>query len=704
MSTKPMKKSINKSYKILFFLLIPIVLFFFLPDFTSYPKSLDPIFRKAGNNQLELKKAIRHYSWFASDSLKRKAIIFLIENMDVHFSNQSIQWEKFQVELDSLFKKKTDPAQLNPLFDSIYKKHDWSDVRYISDLQAVNAKFLIQNVDEAFEAWQSPYAKHLSFEDFCEYILPYRVGEEPLSDWRKEFNNHLIPQLFSRIRAKKNQPYVPPVLITVPFRTLEGPSVNWVNEFANKLNRDPLSLIDEDNLITAKDICDALKTGPGSLRFMPGEMLDFNTHLLSILISGTCRDYSLQGQLAARMLGVPVAMECTPQWATRSCGHEWNALIDEKNKPLAFGFGDYVVLGKHIEIVPDRIPAKIYRVTFAKQLTSLAHISGKEEIPLKLASPCLKDVTKNYYQTIDVPIKLLSLPPNEHKFVYLSVFDNINWVPVAWSKINNGDVLFKNLNKNIACLPSYYHDNKVLPAAYPIILHRNGTITTLKPNLQKRKTVVLNRKYQTRMSAWLGPTMIGGRFQVSNDSNFMHPVDIHVIKDTAEAYFKIVKINLKRRYKYFRYLLPNNPNGGLSEIELCPPGSFTRLAGRAFGNNHPLGDRKYANAFDGDVLTQYQAKEPEGSWVGLVFDKPERIGRIAYLRRDDGNCICNGELYELFYWDNKWISLGQQTGSNVTYRLTYRNVPTNALLLLRNLTKGIEERIFTYENGKQVWW
>ena len=31
-------------------------------------------------------------------------------------------------------------------------------------------------------------------------------------------------------------------------------------------------------------------------------------------------------------------------------------------------------------------------------------------------------------------------------------------------------------------------------------------------------------------------------------------------------------------------------------------------------------------------------------------------------------------------------------------------VPDNALLLLHNTTKGKEERIFTYENKKQVWW
>ena len=36
--------------------------------------------------------------------------------------------------------------------------------------------------------------------------------------------------------------------------------------------------------------------------------------------------------------------------------------------------------------------------------------------------------------------------------------------------------------------------------------------------------------------------------------------------------------------------------------------------------------------------------------------------------------------------------------------LHFDNVPDNALLLLHNTTKGKEERIFTYENKKQVWW
>lgn len=31
-------------------------------------------------------------------------------------------------------------------------------------------------------------------------------------------------------------------------------------------------------------------------------------------------------------------------------------------------------------------------------------------------------------------------------------------------------------------------------------------------------------------------------------------------------------------------------------------------------------------------------------------------------------------------------------------------LPKGALLWLKNHTQGKEERIFTYEDGKQVWW
>lgn len=36
--------------------------------------------------------------------------------------------------------------------------------------------------------------------------------------------------------------------------------------------------------------------------------------------------------------------------------------------------------------------------------------------------------------------------------------------------------------------------------------------------------------------------------------------------------------------------------------------------------------------------------------------------------------------------------------------VTYNNVPHNALLRLHCLDGGFEERLFTWENGRMVWW
>ena len=103
-------------------------------------------------------------------------------------------------------------------------------------------------------------------------------------------------------------------------------------------------------------------------------------------------------------------------------------------------------------------------------------------------------------------------------------------------------------------------------------------------------------------------------------------------------------------------------------------------------------------------MLTYSQNQSVNSWIGLEFEKPQKISKLVFLPRNDDNFIRDKEVYELFYWDNKWISLGRQIGSITTQSLTYTNAPTNALFVLRNLTKGSEERIFTYENGKQVWW
>ena len=104
---------------------------------------------------------------------------------------------------------------------------------------------------------------------------------------------------------------------------------------------------------------------------------------------------------------------------------------------------------------------------------------------------------------------------------------------------------------------------------------------------------------------------------------------------------------------------------------------------------------------DGDGLTFFLTKE-KGAFVTLDLGKTEKIGKIVYMPRNDDNFIRLGDQYELYYQDgfNGWISLGKQVATELT--LHYDNIPQNAVLWLRNLSRGREETVFRNEEGRQV--
>lgn len=44
------------------------------------------------------------------------------------------------------------------------------------DAEKIKASYLIKNIEEAFKVWNKPWNLFLTFEEFCEYILPYKVN------------------------------------------------------------------------------------------------------------------------------------------------------------------------------------------------------------------------------------------------------------------------------------------------------------------------------------------------------------------------------------------------------------------------------------------------------------------------------------------------------------------------------------------------
>ena len=127
------------------------------------------------------------------------------------------------------------------------------------------------------------------------------------------------------------------------------------------------------------------------------------------------------------------------------------------------------------------------------------------------------------------------------------------------------------------------------------------------------------------------------------------------------------------------------------------------VEGNVFGNiseKDTKDDCIFENAFDNNIRTNFNA--PKCSWVAIDAKKPIKITSFKIMARNNLNIVEPGDTYELLFFNNGWYSLGQKIAQD--HYIDFKNVPKGAILLLRDLTKGKEERIFLYENEKQIWW
>ncbi len=252
---------------------------------------------------------------------------------------------------------------------------------------------------------------------------------------------------------------------------------------------------------------------------------------------------------------------------------------------------------------------------------------------------------------------------------------------------------------------TYSHQGEAMPAGYPFLVDYNGDMHIFKPDTTRLSAVPLNRKYPIREYAHhTARKMEGGRFEASNTAEFSTPVHVHTIRNASGRTHDIALPDTLGPYRYWRYIQNAEPDSHCNIAELAFLDSEGKeLTGTIIGTDavaesNPTATRD--KAFDHNPLTYFDALPPEGGWVGMDFGRPIAINRIRFTPRGDGNNIEPGDTYEMFYCSsNGWKSLGSQTADDIT--LTYGNVPANALLLLVDLTKGREHRIFTFENGRQ---
>ena len=621
---------------------------------------LEQALDKASTNRQELEKVLEHYK---NDELKLKAARFLIENMDAHSCLHHDYYDSFYRDIDSLYRNHAGrgTAYYRQSYETLSQKYNrfMFEAEQKNDIECLSADYLIAHIDSAFQMRQSPWVGEYSFEHFCNYVLPYRICEEPISDWvnvyRKEYT-----------------------------KLLES----YINEQQNKFQ-----FLGAFNILNRKQYA--------SLHYSSGYMPEFPLSLLPSVKIGDCYIYAKHCVAQMRALGIPSALDFVPQWGNRSMGHAWPVFFSTDDTFFPYGVNEPI--GDYFFRCPNEKMPKVFRMTYAKQPEMLPICENDEPKPELFQTPCMQDVTHFYVETSDVNVSLF--PNLKSEYVYLATFDNWDWQIVHFAERDGNKALFRKMGRGIVYLPVIYgHQGGLIPAGHPFVLNLDGSVHVLQADCTKKGTVRLVRKYRDSHTLMKYCKEIkGGKFQVANRKDFSDSITIAVIGDVTESRFHTLASSNLGKYRYFRYLATPNSNYNMAEVEVYDESGNRILIEKSFD---AIGSDVTKKLFDGDVLTYYASYTAKDAsiWAAIEFVTPKCVSKVRFLPRNDDNFIREGETYQLYYWIDGGWKLIEETKGNHEGILYIDNVPTNALLLLHNATRGMEERIFTYENGKQVWW
>lgn len=596
----------------------------------------------AGENRRELEEVLEYYS---NDSLKYRAACFLIENMPRWYA-----YDGWQLDTLEVLMRKDREGNLSKEDKMRWNGFDYHTLNKIYDSKVITSEYLIENIDLAFQEWKNrPWNRTLSFDDFCELILPYRIGNERLSNWRSLYNAYYGNLLDSVYTGSD-------VLV----------ACKCIND---ELNRQNYKYSVEWNV--------------------PHNRADylFKTRI------GYCREVSDLIQYAMRSCGIPVAADFMPYSPDYRYSHEWNVVRDTTGRYIQFGFDG-------LDPVRDKVPddgrrkGKVFRYCYALQNEreilrkhSGWNIGGTEGL-------YWKDVTSEYFGHNRAAVNVCA---TEKPLIALSVFSTNGWLIIGEGVYkSSGKALFDNIEPFIIYVP-VSQNNGVEPIGYPFMLDSDGHVEEFVPDTVNLEKIILKRKMALipRVAAW-GYSQIGARIEGDIDTDFKSPKLIAEIKDTMDYTFQVLEGLCSEPVKYIRYV----PPVGLLQLAELKLYKDTILKKEI--KITPLTDVPYIEkVIDGDILSHIYQKS-EGVIDPLVFslDSLQQIRRLYFIARTDDNYVWKGDTYELLYFNgiDGWKSLGVKTA---TSEYICFEAPRNALLWLRNRTKGREEQVFIYRNNRQ---
>lgn len=613
-----------------------------------------------------LKKVLDFYE---GDSLKHAAALYLIDNLGYHEGVDS-------ADLRGLYRAyelfATGHYSYEQAMDSAARAYGTAgarDVRMKKDVY-IDPGYLVRNIEWAFKVWrEQPWGKNVPFGQFCEYVLPYRVGNERLEPWREKLYYEFMPA----IERHRGDPRL------------------------------------EDPLFAARVLLDSLFKSPYRFTGQMGSSVRIGPRIAEWK-AGSCLDLCDMVVYIFRALGIPCSIEELPLRGDNNVPHYWNAVVDTAGQTWWFSMFYWKQ-----RLVPAAEYGDVYGKVF-RQRFSLNHelAGGLAEKPSRLHPvfryPCFDDVTRAYAGeksfTLSVPGHRLVRPVEAGSPLYLCMSTRLDWKPVACIPYDGREARFPDCHGGtVYCLATYDAGHRRLQTvSHPFSVDRETGAMAFRTATGRRGDVVLLSKFGMIGEFFLG-RMVGGVFEGSQTPDFRRRDTLHLIREAPSRLVTQVRTDTARRYRYVRYFGPYKGYCNISEVAFYgSPSDSLPLQGTVIGPERGAhGDHSYFMAMDGQTDTSYDHPTLYDGWVGLDLGARKAVGRIAYSPRNRDNFVRSGDTYELFVCEGgEWKSAGTQVAQSDS--LLYHDIPLDAFLLLKNHTRGVDERIFEYKDGRQKFW
>lgn len=628
---------------------------------------------QAGKNRGELEKVLHRYGQVPADSLKYKAACFLIENMPYYTYYEGKQLDNYLTYYAILKGIQGRGIDSSVAVDSILKMYGTYSPNSLllkRDIEQIDSAYLCRNIEWAFKVWrEQPWGKNVSYSDFREYILPYRIGNETLADWRE------------MIYKKYN-----PILDSLRTSTLLD-------------KEDPVqAALYLSKAITSSDEIYFTTATPASLPHVGP--------VVAQLRCGSCRELSDFVIYACRALGIPCSIDYMPLRGNDNARHFWVSFWDKYGELYVQEYPDQMRI-IHESGIPHLPKVKVYRQTFSLNKEMQNEMLALDSvIAPSFQKPHFIDVTypyaRNYKENLKIPSSAIYPGKTSSKIAYLCTSRMFEWVPVAWTAFDRDHLSFRDIHKGTMMRVATLEGGQLAFWTDPFWIDTANDFHFLSAK-DSMQDVIMYAKFNLAEESFRG-RMLGGVFEGSNDPAFKQKDTLHLINEIPGRLNTVVQVSTRKTYRYVRYYGAPGGNCNISEAAFFGKNSTDTLKGKTIGTPGCAqndGSHEYTNVFDGKSWTSFDYKDPSGGWSGLDLGRPRHISKILYTPRNRDNYIRPGDDFELFYCDKIWKSLGRmRSGSD---SLLYKNVPKDALLLVVNHSRGMQKRIFTYEKGEQIW-